>query len=58
MNLCTKKNRISVGSIVSVAAAIRFPQSVVYCCINIRMPTGRVSELYVLRNTLPMKNSL
>ena len=42
----------------NVAAAIRLPQSVPYCCMKDWMPTGIVMRFSSRRKTLEIKNSL
>jgi hypothetical protein len=52
MYLWMQKNRTSVGIMPSVAAAIRPPQSVPYCCMKDWMRTGIVITVSSRRNTL------
>ena len=47
-----------VGIDARLAAAIKLPQSVEYCCMNIWIPTGMVIVLGSRRKILAIRNSL
>ena len=58
MYFCTNRKKIIVGIDARQAAAIKLPQSVEYCCMNIWIPTGMVIVSGSRRKILAIRNSL